>query len=63
VHFLIGRYLVLLQRAVDAYPIFGAKAFLDAQQDASGPLAYAWFLSDKPDVAGNKGSGSINSTR
>lgn len=51
VKILVGRYLLLLQRAVDAYPIFGAKAFSDALQDASGPLAYAWSVYDKPDAA------------
>lgn len=48
VKLLVLRYLSLLQRAVDAYPIFGAKAFSDALQDASGPLAYASSVYNKP---------------
>jgi len=47
VQVLIKRYLALLQRAVDAYPIFGAKAFSDALQDASGPLSYASSVYEK----------------
>lgn len=51
VQVLVGRYIALLQRAVDAYPIFGAKAFSDALQDASGPLTYVSSVYERPDAA------------
>ena len=43
----LRRHIRLLQRAIDAYPIWGVRAFIDALHDASGDLVAGREIAEK----------------